>query len=262
MKTIALALLTLIPATLSSEMIVDLVSIAGKTKNEVALVLGDATPADEFNQEKYGEKLYYQERKFEIVYRNGYADWITITGLKNIPFESRSIRSLGFKNVPQPTFQNQHIIRWVRLGGAIRQIQMSPDQEGKVWMFYIQIASSVEDGPPQITKADRDSIKRVVYGKSAQEYVEETPAGRKKRLERGFSLWDGSHRELTNRIKRLMHDPGSYDHLETVYWDMGDHLVVRTEFQGKNMFGSVVKNWIKAKVDLDGKVIEIIEQSQ
>ena len=164
-------------------MIIDLVSIAGKTKNEVAPILGDATPADEFNQVKFGEKLYYKKGKFEIVYRNGFADWITITGLKNILFDPRSIRSLGFKNVPQPTFQNQHVIRWERLGGAIRQIQMSPDQEGKVWMIYIQIASSVEDGPLQITKADRDSIKRVVYGESTQEYVEETPAGRKKRLE-------------------------------------------------------------------------------
>lgn len=91
--------------------------------------------------------------------------------------------------------------------------------------------------------------------------MEETPAARKNRIKDGFNLWDGSHRELTKRIKRLMHDPGSYDHVETAYWDMGDHLVARTEFRGRNMFGGVVKNWIKAKVDLDGKVIEIIEQS-
>ena len=57
-----------------------------------------------------------------------------------------------------------------------------------------------------------------------------------------------------------MNDPDSYDHFETVYWDKGDHLIVRTTFRGKNAFGGVVKNWVKAKVDLNGNVIEVIEQ--
>lgn len=83
---------------------------------------------------------------------------------------------------------------------------------------------------------------------------------RKERIERQFSAWDGSHRGLTKTIKDAMNDPGSYEHVETVYGDHGDYLVVRTTFRGKNAFGGVVKNWIKAKVDLDGNVIAIIEQ--
>lgn len=34
-----------------------------------------------------------------------------------------------------------------------------------------------------------------------------------------------------------------------------------TTYSGKNAFGGVVSAWIKAKSDLDGNVIEIIETS-
>jgi len=57
-----------------------------------------------------------------------------------------------------------------------------------------------------------------------------------------------------------MNDPDSYDHVETVYWDKGDHLIVRTTFRGKNAFGGIVRNSTRAKVDLDGNVIAILEQ--
>lgn len=76
-----------------------------------------------------------------------------------------------------------------------------------------------------------------------------------------FSQWDGSHRGLTPIIKKAMNDPDSYDHVETKYFDMKDHLVVITSFRGKNAFGGVVKNFIKAKTDINNcHVIEVIEQ--
>ncbi len=101
------------------------------------------------------------------------------------------------------------------------------------------------------------------YGKrSAPDYLANKDAARKKRLEGGFSAWDGSNWELTKLIKNSMNDPGSYEHVKTAYWDMGDHLVVRTTFRGKNAFGGIVKNWVKAKTDLDGNVVEIMEQGQ
>jgi len=95
---------------------------------------------------------------------------------------------------------------------------------------------------------------------AADTKAEHKPPTRKERIEAQFSPWDGSHLGLTKVIKKLMNDPDSYKHVETVYWDMGDHLVVRTTFRGKNAFGGVVTNWIKAKVDLDGKVLEILDQ--
>ncbi|MBD3339395.1 MAG: hypothetical protein GF353_09820 [Candidatus Lokiarchaeota archaeon] len=83
---------------------------------------------------------------------------------------------------------------------------------------------------------------------------------RKEEIGKHFSAWDGSHRGLTAYIKKSMHDPSSYEHVETVYWDRGDHLIVKTTFRGKNAFGGVVKNWIQAKVDLNGNVIDVISQ--
>ncbi|MGB2925493.1 MAG: hypothetical protein WBB82_09345 [Limnothrix sp.] len=83
---------------------------------------------------------------------------------------------------------------------------------------------------------------------------------RRKRIEAGFSSWDGSHIELTKLIKKAMNDPKSYKHEETRYVDNGDYLIVGTTFRGKNALGGVVLNSVTAKADLDGKVIEVISQ--
>lgn len=90
---------------------------------------------------------------------------------------------------------------------------------------------------------------------STPKTAEET---RKEQIEKYFSAWDGSHRGLTEHIKRVMNDPDSYQHDETRYVDKGDHLLVFTKFRGKNAFGGVVRNSVIAKVDLQGNVIEII----
>jgi hypothetical protein len=79
-------------------------------------------------------------------------------------------------------------------------------------------------------------------------------------IEKQFSAWDGSHIKLSRLVKDSMNDPDSYDHAETKYWDMDDHIVVLTTFRGKNAFGGTVKNSVKAKISLDGESIEIIEQ--
>ena len=83
---------------------------------------------------------------------------------------------------------------------------------------------------------------------------------RKEQIEKQFSSWDGSHRGLTKLIKASMNDPKSYDHVDTVYVDEGDSLKVKTTFRGKNAFGGVVINWIWARVDFEGNVIEVISQ--
>ncbi len=83
---------------------------------------------------------------------------------------------------------------------------------------------------------------------------------RKEKIKESFSAWDGSHYGLTRAIKNSMNDPKSYEHAETIFIDKGDYLKVKTVFRGKNAFGGVVKNWVWAKVDLDGNVIKVIEQ--
>lgn len=98
-------------------------------------------------------------------------------------------------------------------------------------------------------------------GKIEEEKQKQIAAeARKKKIEAQFSTWDGSHHNLERIIKESMNDPDSYDHVETVYWDSGDYLIVRTTFRGKNAFGGVVKNSVKAKVSIDGQVLQILEQ--
>lgn len=82
---------------------------------------------------------------------------------------------------------------------------------------------------------------------------------RNKLIEEQFSVWDGSHIKLTRLIKDSMNDPKSYEHVETLYWDLDDYIVVSTTFRGSNAFGAIIKNSIKAKISIDGENIEIIE---
>ena len=82
---------------------------------------------------------------------------------------------------------------------------------------------------------------------------------RQKNIKMQFSSWDGSHRNLERYIKKIMNDPKSYDHVNTTYWDKGDYLIVKTTFRGKNAFGGVVINSIKAKVDMNGNILQIME---
>jgi hypothetical protein len=96
--------------------------------------------------------------------------------------------------------------------------------------------------------------------KIKQDEEEKIRIARRRLIEQQFSDWDGSHRNLTNLIKNSMNDPKSYKHLDTRFFDNGDHLIVQTEFRGSNAFGGIVRSTIRAKVSIEGQVIEIISQ--
>jgi hypothetical protein len=83
---------------------------------------------------------------------------------------------------------------------------------------------------------------------------------RTERILKHFSSWDGSHIGLTKLIKNSMNDPKSYEHVNTKYSDEEEYLLVKTTFRGKNKFGGVVTNWISAKVSLDGRVLQVLDQ--
>lgn len=99
-----------------------------------------------------------------------------------------------------------------------------------------------------------DRSKRAEPVKSAEEL-------RKDQLRVHFSVWDGSHKGVTKLIKDSMHDPTSYEHVETKYADMGDHLVITTVYRGKNGFGGVVRGKVVARVDLNGNVMDVLATS-
>jgi len=77
---------------------------------------------------------------------------------------------------------------------------------------------------------------------------------REEKIGEQFSIWDGAHHNLVRAVKEVMLNPRSFEHVETEYWDMEDHLVVIMTFRGTNQFGAIVPNVVKAWVDLDGNL--------
>jgi len=124
-----------------------------------------------------------------------------------------------------------------------------------VILILIGFISTLFDGgtTSKSSKRKTKTTTKAVKTKSPKEIREDKIQGQ-------FSVWDGSHRNLVRLIKKSMNDPGSYEHVETVYWDQSNHLIVKTTIRGKNAFGGIVINWVKAKVDLNGNVIQVLEQ--
>jgi len=85
------------------------------------------------------------------------------------------------------------------------------------------------------------------------------PTTRQGRIESLFSAWDGSLPALVKIVKAAMNDPDSFKHVSTRYADKTNFLLVYMKYRGKNAFGGVVTETIKAKVNLNGNVVEILE---
>ncbi len=93
-----------------------------------------------------------------------------------------------------------------------------------------------------------------------KEQKELAAKARKKQIESLFSPWDGSHRALEKLIIANLNDPDSYEHDETVYWDQGEYLTVKTSYRARNGFGGMVRGYVKAKVSMKGDILSIIDQ--
>jgi len=108
---------------------------------------------------------------------------------------------------------------------------------------------------------DNDSYKTKVAfytSKIVEEKQKQAAAIRKlQKIESQFT-WDGAHRNLERIIKESMHDPDSYKHVKTVYWERDNHLIVWTTVRGTNAFGGVITNTVRAKVSIDGIVLQIL----
>lgn len=94
----------------------------------------------------------------------------------------------------------------------------------------------------------------------ARKQQEDAQMQRTKMIESQFSAWDGAHIKLEREIKLTLNDPDSYQHVATKYSDMGDHLIINTSFRAKNGFGALILSTVKAKVDINGENLKIIEQ--
>jgi len=84
---------------------------------------------------------------------------------------------------------------------------------------------------------------------------------RQDKIKEQFSFWDGSHTNLVAFVKERMHNPKSFEHVETTFADGGiDYgVIVTMRYRGTNTFGAIVTNNITARVDINGNIIEITE---
>lgn len=124
MKSYIISLLFAVPALLWSAPVIDITQIAGKTKEEVAAVLGSP---DSVSKVKGGEQVHYAKGDTEIVFVSGKADWITISALRDVPFGPKALESLGLKEAP-PSFGNAHVLRWKTFPGLL-EVAIFPGQK-------------------------------------------------------------------------------------------------------------------------------------
>lgn len=130
---------------------------------------------------------------------------------------------------------------------------------GIIWVVVIVMVSALWNGDhSQPAKADVEQ--RVSAEPKPKREL--TPAEqREKDIKRQFSPLDGSHRNLERLVKNALHDPDSYDHVETRYSDKGDHLMVSLKYRAVNGFGATRLHRAVAKVGLDGSIIQVIDNS-
>ncbi|WP_066838157.1 hypothetical protein [Rufibacter ruber] len=120
--------------------------------------------------------------------------------------------------------------------------------------------SKTEQDSVLAAKAIQESNQTVLTKRGLeQEQEEEKRAQRDEELGKQFHPYDGSHIVLERYIKANMNNPDSYEHVETTYRDFNKYLLVITRFRGTNAYGGVVTNTIRAKVALNGDIIEILE---
>ena len=124
------------------------------------------------------------------------------------------------------------------------------------WLAYLSEANI-----SFVSRKTTDEILFVGYSREvAMDWTAKRKAKRKELLKKQFHPWDGSHIKLEKYVKNMMHDEDSYEHIETVYWNKGDYLIINMRFRGKNVFGAKIKNYVKAKVDVNtGEVLDILE---
>ena len=109
--------------------------------------------------------------------------------------------------------------------------------------------------------SQEDKKKRQQY---AQSVATPTPIStvspeeaRRRDISYTFSMYDGSHLELTRSVKKQMNDPKSFEHVKTEYADKGDYIYLEMMFRGKNALGVLVLNKVAARATIDGKILEM-----
>lgn len=102
----------------------------------------------------------------------------------------------------------------------------------------------------------------------AERAAEDTAANAEEadKKRRGFhclSAWDGSHRELSDAVKRNLRDPRSYEHIETRITpadENGNHVLMM-QYRARNGFGGMNVGEVAATVKNSDCSFEIVASS-
>lgn len=169
---------------------------------------------------------------------------LIISGIIAFPMLFDKVNSLLEKPI-NSFMRGFFILGLLFIGGTIMSVNSDLEDEEKEKLAEFD----------RLPEAVKDSINKAILVKDSIEAVT-------KKIESGFSAWNGAHRNLEKMVKESMNDPESYEHVQTTYSIVdGNHLRVRTVFSGKNAFGGRVKNTVLAETDFDGRVIRIISQN-
>jgi hypothetical protein len=118
------------PATEKVELIIDAKTIVNKTLAEVETVLGKAESKEKVKgfpcENSNCEKALFKSEKYEIIFKEGKADRITINAVANLTGTNKAIEALGFP-YSEPAFMNaKTVVRWNNTEG-IKEISFFPD---------------------------------------------------------------------------------------------------------------------------------------
>lgn len=132
----------LIEKTSKKKLIIDILSIVGKGKSGVEKVLGESESSEKIKpsntpcKDKACDKLTYKSGKYEVVFINNKADWITIYNVSEFDTDVNAIELLGLKHA-EPEFNNPlNVIRWKNIEN-IKEINFFDNGSGKLDYIYI-----------------------------------------------------------------------------------------------------------------------------
>jgi hypothetical protein len=126
----------------SSENIIDVKTIIGKSETEIEKVLGTAENSEKVSPSNTPckdipcNKKFYQKNKFEIVFIDGKSDWITINNTSNFEFDSENIALLGLLPT-EPNYENNISKKWNDIEN-INDITYFNNGENKIDYIYIK----------------------------------------------------------------------------------------------------------------------------
>lgn len=110
----------------------DVTKLVGKTVNQVNTLLGKPSSQEKIRE---GNKLIYEQKEVEVVFRASKANLITVSNLEHVPFGPAAISVLGLPK-SQPSFASEHVLKWSNIQG-ISEISIFRGQKGCDYAYII-----------------------------------------------------------------------------------------------------------------------------